>query len=266
MNDSMIPKKIHYCWFGRGPKPELAERCIASWKKYCPNYEIIEWDEDNFNIHCNLYVEQAYEHHKYAFVTDYVRLYVLYNYGGIYMDTDVEVLKPLDEYLFHEALSGFENDSQIPTGLMACREEFPLFKELLAYYDTTSFVNSDGTLNTTTNVVIITNMMLQRGFIPNGQYQVVDGFALYPKNVFCPDHKKLSNQNYMRKTATIHFFAGSWKSERERKREGTWWWRYLIVPVSKLSHGLEKIGGKPFQWLKKVLWESCLKDKGGINS
>ena len=123
----MIPKKIHYCWFGRGEKPELAKKCIKSWKIYCPNYEIIEWNEENFDINSNQYLKEAYENKKYAFVTDYVRLFVLYTQGGIYMDTDVEVIKPLDEYLHHEAVSGFENTTQIPTGLMACREGFPLF-------------------------------------------------------------------------------------------------------------------------------------------
>lgn len=257
----MIPKKIHYCWFGRGQKPELAERCIASWKKYCPDYEIIEWNEDNFDIDSNQYVKEAYEAKKYAFVTDYVRLYAMYYNGGIYMDTDVEVLKSLNEYLENDALSGFETESQIPTGLMACREGFPLFKELLEYYDTARFVNADGTLNTTTNVVTITKMMLERGFKPNGQYQVVDGFALYPQNVFCPDHNRLSDKKYMKDAAAIHFFSGSWKSEKERKRESSWLWRYLVVPVAKISRKIEKVGGKPYKRLKKVIWDPLLKEK-----
>ena len=257
----MIPKKIHYCWFGRGAKPELAVKCIESWEKFCPDYEIIEWNEDNFDINCNLYVKEAYDAKKYAFVSDYVRLYAMYTYGGIYMDTDVEVLKPLDEFLWHEALSGFENSSQISTGLMACREGFPLFGELLEYYDTAKFINSDGTLNTTTNVVTITEKMLKRGFVPNGQYQIVEGFALYPQNVFCPEHSKLSDPEYMKDTATIHFFAGSWKSPEQRKREGSWWWRHIIVPMSVLSHKIEKVGGKPYKWLKSAIWESRLKEK-----
>ena len=101
-----IPKKIHYCWFGRGQMPELAIKCLASWKKNLPDYEVIEWNEDNFDINSNRYVKEAYESKKYAFVTDYVRLYVLYNHGGIYMDTDVEVLKPLDVFLVNRAFTG----------------------------------------------------------------------------------------------------------------------------------------------------------------
>lgn len=257
----MIPKKIHYCWFGRGEKPELAERCIASWKKYCPDYEIIEWNEDNFDINSNLYVKEAYENKKYAFVTDYVRLLVTYTHGGIYMDTDVEVIKSLDDYLHHEGVSGFENDSQIPTGLMACREGFPLFGELLHFYDNVSFVNKDGSLNLTTNVETITNMMIKHGFIPNGQYQEVEGFALYPRNVFCPEHSKLTDKNYMKDTATIHFFSGSWKSEKTRKRESTWWWRHIIIPLSRMSGMLEKIGGKPYKWLKRNVWKCIIQEK-----
>ena len=104
----MIPKKIHYCWFGRSKMPELALKCIASWKKYLPDYEIKEWNEDNFDLELYPYVREAYNNRKFAFVTDVVRLYALYTEGGIYMDTDVEVLKPLDCFLNHQAFSGFE--------------------------------------------------------------------------------------------------------------------------------------------------------------
>lgn len=257
----MIPKTIHYCWFGHNKKPELVEHCIKSWKKFCPDYEIIEWNENNFDINSNLYVKQAYENKKFAFVTDYVRLYVMYTYGGIYMDTDVEVLKSLDKFLYHEAFSGFENSTQIPTGIMAAQKGFRLFKDLLAYYDDAEFINSDGSMNQTTNVVVITNMMMKYGFIPNGKYQVIRGFALYPQNVFCPDHKKLSDKKYMKDTATIHFFAGSWKSEKVKRREKTIFWQYFIVPLSKMSHLLEQKLGKPYKHLKSVIWSPITREK-----
>ena len=128
----MIPKIIHYCWFGGNELPEMAKRCINSWKQVLPEYKIIRWDESNFDI-CNTYVKEAYENKKYAFVTDYVRLYTMYTYGGIYMDTDVEVLKPLDKFLVNKAFSGFENYMNIPTGIMACEKGYPDFKELLSY-------------------------------------------------------------------------------------------------------------------------------------
>ncbi|MBR0278262.1 MAG: hypothetical protein IJQ50_07375 [Clostridia bacterium] len=104
-----IPKKIHYCWFGEEKHSKKIKKCIKSWKKHCPDYEIIEWNEKNFDIHCFKWVEQAYNNKKWAFVSDYVRLFVLYNYVGIYLDTDVEIIKPLDKFLKHNLFSEMEN-------------------------------------------------------------------------------------------------------------------------------------------------------------
>ena len=125
----MIPKKIHYCWFGRNPLPEDAKKYIESWEKYCPDYEIKEWNEDNFNLDMYPYVREAYENRKFAFVSDVARLYALYNEGGFYMDTDVELIKPLDDFLKYDGVSGFESSTQIPTGLMASRQLQPFVKE-----------------------------------------------------------------------------------------------------------------------------------------
>ena len=131
----MIPKKIYYCWFGGKPLPKLAKKCIKSWKKFLPDYEIIECNENNFDLNCCDYVREAYDNKKYAFVTDYVRLYMLYKEGGIYMDTDVEVLKNLDCFLNEKAFSGFENEKYVPTGLMASEKGNEIIGELLNYYD-----------------------------------------------------------------------------------------------------------------------------------
>lgn len=211
-----IPKIIHYCWFGRNPKPKLAEKCIKSWKKYCPDYEIIEWNEDNFDVSAAPnYVKQAYEAKRWAFVTDYVRLRALTEMGGIYMDTDVEVIKSLDPYLKNQAFVGFEHPERVQTGLMACEKNFPLFREFMAHYDDASFLRHDGTPDVTTNVAVLTKLCLERGLVLNDKFQVLDGLAIYPREVFCPvdyDTKKLKKT---RKTVTIHWFSGSWHTEEE---------------------------------------------------
>lgn len=211
-----IPKIIHYCWFGRKPKPELAEKCIKSWKKHCPDYEILEWNEDNFDVSAApKYVQQAYASKRWAFVSDYVRLLALTEMGGVYMDTDVEVIRPLDPYLHHQAFAGFEHPQRVQTGLLACEKGFPLFRDFMAYYDTASFLQSDGTPDVTTNVEILTRLCLERGMVCNDTCQVVDGLAIYPREYFCPvdfDTKKLKKT---RKTVVIHWFSGSWHTEEE---------------------------------------------------
>lgn len=206
----MIPKRIHYCWFGRGKMPEMARKCIASWKKYLPEYEIKEWNEENFDLDQYPYVREAYDNRKFAFVTDVVRLYALYHEGGIYMDTDVEVLKPLDVLLQYDAVSGFESATRIPTGLMACRKGLPIFKELLSEYDGLHFVKSDGSMDLTTNVTRITNTLLKYGFVPNNQLQTVNGFTLLPQDWLCPKDYETKVVNITPNTLCIHHFDGSW--------------------------------------------------------
>lgn len=211
-----IPKIIHYCWFGGKPKPPLAEKCIKSWKKFCPDYEIIEWNESNFDISAApLYVRQAHEAGRWAFVTDYVRLKAMTEMGGIYMDTDVEVIKPLDPYLKHEAFAGFEHPTRVQTGLLACEKGFPLFLEFMRYYDTATFLKEDGSVDITTNVQILTDLCAGKGLRLDGTYQVVDGFAIYPTEVFCPVDYDTEKLHKTRKTVTIHWFAASWHTEEE---------------------------------------------------
>lgn len=212
----MIPKKIHYCWFGGNPLPDLAIKCIESWKKYCPEYEIIEWNESNFDINCCKYVKEAYEAKKWAFVSDVVRLYALVNYGGIYMDTDVEVLKSLDDILSYEAVSGFENEKSIPTGLMACEKNHPLFSELLHEYDNIHFLKKDGSLDLTTNVTRITNTCLKYGLKLNNSFQKINGLVLFPNDYFCPKDYLTGKINLTENTYTIHHFDGSWLSDEKK--------------------------------------------------
>lgn len=212
----MIPKKIHYCWFGRGQKPELAKRCIASWKKYCPDYEIKEWNEDNFDLDLYPYVREAYDNRKFAFVTDVVRLYALLKEGGIYMDTDVEVLKPLDSLCKYDAVSGFETESRIPTGLMACRDSHPLFQEFLNEYIGLHFLGKDGSMDLTTNVTRITNICFRHGFVPNGKLQTVAGFTLLPQDYLCPKDVYTKKIHLTDNSICIHHFDGSWVPKSQK--------------------------------------------------
>ena len=253
----MIPKIIHYCWFGNNPKTKLAKKCIKSWKKYCPGYQIIEWNESNFDISlAPLYVRQAYEHKKWAFVTDYVRLYAMFYYGGIYMDTDVEVIKPLDKFLIHQAFSGFEDEINIPTGIMASEKGFPLFKIFLDYYQDKSFINRDNTLDVTTNVTIITKICKEKGLNPNNTFQVIEGFALYPNDYFCPIDYDTKILKKTENTCTIHWFSGSWltKKEKERQKERQKELKKILFIKRKnnVKHYVLRI---PNRILKKLLGE-----------
>lgn len=245
MKTNNIPKVIHYCWFGRGELPELAKKCIDSWKKILPEYEIKEWNEDNFDLNCNKYVKEAYENRKFAFVTDYVRLYVLYNYGGIYMDTDVEVLKPLDDFLVHPAFSGFENNNQIPTGIMASKKKNKWINLLLKDYDNISFLKEDGSMDLTTNVIRITNTTTSNYEIElNNTYQDLKDVVFYPHDFFCPKDWKTGNIYLTENSHTIHHFNGSWHSKKEKKQ---------IAKRKKLieKYG-EEVGMKKYQQYLKL--------------
>lgn len=205
-----IPKKIHYIWFGGKPLTELAEKCIASWQKYCPDFKIVRWDETNFDISQNRYCSEAYKAEKWAFASDYARLWVLVNEGGIYMDTDVEVLQPINRFLGLQAFSGFEAEDRLPTGLMASRRQQPFFYKLLHDYDNRSFYNSDGSLDLTTNVTSITKACVDAGLELNNTEQTVEGFTLFPSEYFCPKDWLTKEIKLTENSYAIHHFDGSW--------------------------------------------------------
>ena len=192
------------------------KKCIDSWKKYCPDYEIKRWDETDFDLEYNDYVREAYDAKKWAFVTDVVRLYALVNYGGVYMDTDVEILKPIDKLLQYDAVSGFESEKRIPTGLMASKKGQKLFIELLHDYDNLHFKRFDGTYDTTTNVTKITNICLRYGLVLNNQMQTINGFTLLPKDYLCPKDPETNEMTITENTMTIHHFDGSWVSDEQK--------------------------------------------------
>lgn len=211
----MIPKVIHYCWFGRNPKSGLILECINSWKEHCSDYQIIEWNEDNFDVNVCDYVKEAYNAKKWAFVSDYARLFALYNYGGIYMDTDVELLKPLDVFLREKMFTGYEtNDSPI-TALMGAEPHSDFVFQLMSYYDDKHFQNTDGSLNLVTNTHIISDAVLAQGLIPNGKKQTVGGMTVYPSIYFCPNNISRIFNIPSRQSYAIHHFDQSWKSEKK---------------------------------------------------
>ncbi len=214
----MIPKVIHYCWFGRGEMPKLAKICIESWKKYMPDYELYLWNEDSFDVNSNLFTKQAYESRKFAFVTDYVRLYALYHHGGIYMDTDVEVIKNMDYFLQFPAFSGFEDEINIPTGLMASAKGGNWVKFLLSYYDDRPFIKEDGSMDTLTNTATIGRMTKEMGFVPNNKYQVIaDEVHIFPKDYFCPKSQVTGKIEATENTFCIHHFSGSWMPLKKKR-------------------------------------------------
>ncbi|MCM3724917.1 glycosyl transferase [Neobacillus cucumis] len=206
-----IPRAIHYCWFGGKEKPSIVKRCIESWKKHLPNYEIIEWNESNFNLDSNLYVKEAYNAGKYAFVSDYVRVYALYNYGGIYLDTDVEVVKPLDDLLEHTSFWGFEQENFIATSTIGAEKGNKLIKEFLDSYNEKNFIKEDGTFNQLTNVAIITELLAEKGLKLNGKYQKINEMGVfYPQTYFSP-YDYINCQTFLNEnTYTIHHFYKSW--------------------------------------------------------
>lgn len=212
----MINKTIHFVWMGRGEKSDLIKKCIESWRKYLHDFEIVEWNEDNFNLGLNQYVKEAYESKKWAFVSDYVRLYALEKYGGIYLDTDMEVLKPIDELLKHSAFSGFESKDHIPTGIMGAQKNHPWITELISYYNERSFYKADGSFDMTPNVVNITQKTVNKfGLVINNSYQELDNnLVIYPKEYFCPsdygDSLKEKKKKITDKSYTIHHYNGSW--------------------------------------------------------
>lgn len=213
----MIPKVIHYCWFGGNPKPDSVKKCIESWSNFCPDFELLEWNENNFDINCCSYVKEAYEERKWAFITDYVRLWVMFNYGGIYMDTDVEVIGTLDSFLKHRAFSGFESNTMVPTGIMASEKGMPIIGDLLKYYEGRHFLLESGVPDLTTNVITITKYFQKKGLQSNNTLQEIEGFVFYPNDYFCPKDYLTGKIVISENTRTIHHFMGTWCSEEQKR-------------------------------------------------
>ncbi len=242
----MIPKTIHYCWFGKSPLPESAKKCIESWKKFFPDYEIKEWNEDNYSVYKIPYTQQAYDAKKYAFVSDYARFDILYQYGGIYFDTDVEVIKPFDDIISKGAFMGCETDAEcgltVAPGLgIACAPGLEIYKEILDFYDNEQFINHDGSENTETVVIKTTNILKKHGLKNEVGIQQIAGINIYPKEYFNPLNNNTGKLEITENTHSIHLYAMTWLSERDRI-------------ISRLSRPFHRIFGDTcFQWVKKLL-------------
>lgn len=243
----MIPKTIHYCWFGRNPLPESALKCIASWRKYLPDYEIIEWNEDNFDVDSIPYTAQAYQAKKYAFVSDYARFKILYEHGGLYFDTDVEVIRPMDDIIACGPFMGFEinpcenrPNGAINPGLgIGAEKGMPIYREILQYYVNLSFINTEGTYNTVDAVVNITTRKLTRAGIKNvGGVQKVAGITIYPADYFNPFDDATGRLNKSTHTHTIHWYSKTWMEVNSMRQF-----------VSRLIHRL--VGVDTFAKLRK---------------
>ena len=230
----MIPKIIHYCWFGRNPLPELAQKCIASWRKYLPDYEIKEWNEDNFDVNIIPYTAEAYAQKKYAFVSDYARFWVLYKYGGIYFDTDVEVIKPIDDIIARGNFMGYETDPQsdnkvnasgasinpglglgVAPGLgLGVAPGLGLIKKMMDYYDGQHFVHENVMKNQITVVHIATKVLCDNGLQNVPGIQNVADCYIYPSEYFCPINVTTGRIHVEKNTRTIHHYAGTWVDKR----------------------------------------------------
>lgn len=235
----MIPKIIHYCWFGRGPLPELAQKCIASWKKFLPDYEIKEWNEDNFDVNIIPYTAEAYKAKKYAFVSDYARFWILYQYGGIYFDTDVEVIRPIDDIIYRGNFMGFETDASkdgsdaasVAPGLgMGVNPGLGIIKKMLDFYEGRHFEFIPGGIGQLTIVHITTEVLLKAGLKLQQGIQQVDDMWIYPAEYFCPINLKTGRIHVRPNTRTIHHYAGTWQDKHFSFKE----WIKKVLPESLL--------------------------------
>ena len=232
----MIPKKIHYCWFGRGELTSKAKKCIDSWKKYCPEYEIIEWNEDNFDINQNEYTRMCYSEKKFAFLSDYARLMVVYQNGGIYFDVDVEVIKNFDDLLDNNAFFGFETNEYVASGLgFGAEKENPVVKTMIDEYEQLL----DGKHGTIGCPVLNTQALKKHGLVLNGKMQHLDYATVYPICCFNPYDDPTGKLNITKNTISIHWYSKTWMNKKS-------------VLKSCITRPLHRVFGKNcFSWLKR---------------
>lgn len=256
----MIPRIIHYCWFGRNPLPESAQKCIASWRKFFPDYEIWQWSEEPqsgnenrlfdkiqvFDVNIIPYTQQAYEAKKYAFVSDYARFWILYRYGGLYFDTDVEIIKPIDDIIERGPFMGIEVKAkegeypEVAPGLgLGVTSGHELYQVLLEKYAYLRFLNEDGSLNQKTIVKYNTEVLKEQGLLPSNDIQQVDGVWIYPADFFNPLNSLTGKLKLTENTRSIHWYMNSWS---DRSRFHQW--------LSRMSHRL--FGKRLHHWINQL--------------
>lgn len=209
-----IPRTIHYCWFGGRPLPTSALRCIDSWKRNFPGYEIRRWDESNFNIDAIPYTREAAASGKWAFVSDYARFLILYRHGGIYFDTDVEVIRPMDHILAAGAFMGFEKSHSgigVASGLgIAAPAGHPFYKKILDHYSSIPYLGADGKPLPGTVVAHVTHLFLEAGLVPEDRLQCIEGITVYPNEYFNPLDDATGRLRITPRTCSIHHYDKTW--------------------------------------------------------
>jgi mannosyltransferase OCH1-like enzyme len=248
-----IPKIIHYCWFGGNPIPENQAKYIEGWKKILPDYEFKLWNEENFDISSVKFTQQVASARKWGFIVDYVRAYAVYNFGGIYLDTDIEVIKRFDDLLDTNCFAGFENETCIAPGLIFAGEKgCEIALEIMNFYKDYDFIKSDGSLNLTTSPRIFSQILLKYGFQANNSYQKLKTITIYPIEFFSPKSFKTGIVTITKNTYSIHHFEGSWLSEKGHKEIKERWDFYAKYGDHKYVSVMYKIYRKIKRIMKKL--------------
>ncbi len=220
----MIPRVIHYCWFGGAEKSEMIRRCVASWQKYCPDYEIIEWNESNYDVTAQPFVRRAYEAKKWAFVSDYARIDILNRQGGVYLDTDVELLKPLDPFLAYDFFAGFESRDYVAFGLgFGAVAGHPVLRDILNTYAAIDFTDDPLALEKTSCPKIQTEALKKVGLICDNRNQTPGGCHIFSTEYFCPMSFETGQTVITENTVSIHHYDMSWFMDAYRKAKQQEW-------------------------------------------
>lgn len=258
----MLIKKIHYCWFGTRPIPEKEKLCIESWKRYFPDYELVLWNENSFDINSTNFVRQAYSQNAYAFVSDYVRAYALYSFGGIYLDTDFEILNDEFKYIVENnyPLLGFETKSHIGTAMMAFPKGHKLMADFLEYYHNHDYIDKKGRIDNIANVSILSDLLKGYGLKLNGTHQKCGDINIYERKYFFPKRIAVNDFIIEESTCGIHRCSNSWMTESQKIRGNNKIWIKVCRPIlTIIRNTLLAIAGKEFARSVEICFRNKLK-------